>query len=282
MKRLFFLLIFIISCAGLLAQDEIEIPLLEGEKIWSGAIKEGHKMPFDDGYLFDFYANNIANQLQPLLLSNLGLYVWSEEPYAFEISGNKLLISKNWGEVKHGRNGTTLMEARQYASAHFFPPSGKIPDVLLFEQPQYNTWIELTYNQNQEDILRYAKAIIDNGFPPGIFMIDDTWQEDYGLWNFHPGRFPDPKYMMDELHKMGFKVMLWICPFVSADQALVLREIMKEKGFLMQKTKETPTWETARDPAIIRWWNGYSALLDFTNPAAVDWFNKELDRLVEE
>jgi alpha-glucosidase len=282
MKKLITLLIFLVSVTSLKAQDGIEIPLLEGEKIWSGVIKEGHKMPFNDDYIFNFYANNIYNQLQPLLLSNKGLYVWSEEPYTFEINSDKMIITDNLGEIISGRNGTTLIEARKYASDNFFPPSGMIPDEMLFTSPQYNTWIELTYNQNQEDVLKYARAIIDNGFPPGVFMIDDTWQEDYGLWNFHSGRFPDPKYMMDELHRMGFKVMLWICPFVSADQALVVREIMKGKGFLMQKTKDTPTWETARDPAIIPWWNGYSAHLDFTNAEAVEWFNKELDRLVAE
>jgi len=29
--------------------------------------------------------------------------------------------------------------------------------------PQYNTWIELMYNQNQKDILEYAGKIIENG-----------------------------------------------------------------------------------------------------------------------
>ena len=88
--------------------------------------------------------------------------------------------------------------------------------------------------------------------------------------------------MMDELHKMGFKVMLWVCPFVSPDQALTVREIMKGKGFLLQKENNNTTWETAKNPAIIKWWNGYSALLDFTNPSATDWFNKQLDRLTNE
>ena len=50
----------------------------------------------------------------------------------------------------------------------------------------------------------------------------------------------------------------------------------------MQKKNDQTTWETATDPAIIKWWNGYSAVLDLTNPAAVQWFNSELDRLVNE
>ena len=63
-------------------------------------------------------------------------------------------------------------------------------------------------------------------------MIDDNWQEDYGKWNFHPGRFPNPKTMMDELHKMGFKVMLWVCPFVSPD-CDVYRDLASKGAFLV-------------------------------------------------
>ena len=258
---------------------DIIISLFPGEKVWSGFIDDGAKMPFDTGYTFNFYANNHYNQAQPLLLGNKGLWVWSEDPFAFEISNNMILITKAKGEVKFGHAGSSLAEARKYASANFFPASGKMTDERLFSKPQYNTWIELTYNQNQADVLKYAQAILDNGFEPGVLMIDDTWQEDYGKWVFHPGRFPNPKQMVDQLHQMGFKVMLWICPFVSADQALIVREIMKDKGFLMQPKSNNPSWEKATDPAMISWWNGYSALLDFTNPAAVKWFGVQLQQL---
>jgi alpha-glucosidase len=263
-------------------KGEMEIQILNGEKIWSGVIKDGHKMPYSKGSRFDFYANNVENQIQPLLLGSKGLWIWSEEPFVFEISNDKIIISNAKGEIKYGHSGNSLADARKYVSKSFFPSSGKMPAELLFSEPQYNTWIELTYNQNQADVLKYARAIIDNGFEPGVIMIDDTWQEDYGLWNFHPGRFPIPKLMMDKLHGMGFKVMLWVCPFVSADQAMIVQKIMKNKGFLMSKTASGQTWEQATDPAIIKWWNGYSALLDFTNPAAVQWFNGELDRLVND
>ena len=258
------------------------IPLQPGEKIWSGVIKDGERLPYAPGNHFEYYANNRDNQIQPLLLGSHGLWVWSENPFAFEVQADQIIITSARGEVKTGRAGDSLAEARRYAADKFFPPSGKTPDELLLAKPQYNTWIELNYNQNQQDVLKYAHAIIANGFSPGVLMIDDTWQEDYGLWNFHPGRFPHPKQMMDELHRMGFKVMLWVCPFVSADQAQLVRPLLKDKCFLMQKTETETTWEAATDPAIIHWWNGYSALLDFSNPSAVNWFNAQLDRLVRD
>lgn len=274
---------FFILLTGIsLGQNSLTISLMPGEKIWSGSVKQGDKMPFESGYKFDFYANNEYNQIQPLLLGNKGLWVWSEEPFAFEIQADQILITNKRSEIKYGRSGNSLLEARRFVSEKFFPSSGKMPDELLFSKPQYNTWIELTYNQNQTDVLKYAQAIIDNGFEPGVLMIDDTWQEDYGKWDFHPSRFSNPKEMIDQLHKMGFKVMLWMCPFVSGDQALIVRELMKDKAFLMQKKQSDDTWETANTPASISWWNGFSLLLDFTNPAAVNWFNDQLDRLVKD
>lgn len=282
LKKIYFVLTLLSASPLMVTAQDISIKLLEHEKIWSGTIKDGDKMPLKAGYDFNFYANNMSNQLQPLLLSNKGLYVWSEEPYRFEISDNHITISDNLGEVVYGREGSSLAEARKFVSDKYFPPSGNLPDEMLFSRPQYNTWIELTYNQNQQDVLKYAQAILDNGLPPGVIMIDDTWQEDYGLWRFHPGRFPEPKLMMDQLHEIGFKVMLWVCPFVSADQTLIYNELTPKKALLMDKTTETTTWETSRKPAMIQWWNGISALLDFSNPVAVDWFNAQLDYLVDE
>jgi len=270
------------SCFGQVKDPIQKMSLSPGEKVWSGVIKDGKKMPYASGYQYNLWANNQENQIQPLLLGNKGLWVWSEEPYAFEIQDSEILITNAKGEVKFGHSGTSLAEARKYAAATFSPASGRMPDELLFSKPQYNTWIELTCNQNQADILKYAQAILTNGFEPGVLMIDDTWQEDYGKWNFHPGRFTDPKAMMNELHRMGFKVMLWVCPFISADQTMILKKLMKSKAFLMQQKPDKLTWIQATDPAMIKWWNGYSALLDFTNPAAVQWFNDQLDGLVRD
>ncbi|MFA9389605.1 MAG: glycoside hydrolase family 31 protein [Prolixibacteraceae bacterium] len=261
---------------------EITIQLSDNEAIWAGVIDDGHLMPFETGYSMNFYANNKGNQINPLILTNRGQYIWSEKPYSFKVDDGKIIINDPYSEVVTGKSGNTLAEAYRFVADNYFPASGKMPDELMFAAPQYNTWIELNYNHNQADILKYAQAIIDNGLPAGVFMIDDTWQEDYGLWDFHPGRFPDPKAMVDQLHEMGFKVMLWVCPFVSADQKLIYYELLGDKAFMMSKNTSETTWETAKHPAMIPWWNGISAELDFSNPAAVNWFNAQLERLVND
>lgn len=278
----FVTLISLISCQMTQDKKNVKFTLEDGEYVWAGVVMDGHLMPFTSTYEINFYAENKHNQASPLVLTSKGRYFWSEEPFSFQFSRDKLLINDPSGNLVSGRQGNTLKKAQEYARDNFFPASGITPDSLLFSAPQYNTWIELNLNQNQEDVIKYAKAIIDNGMPAGVFMIDDTWQEDYGIWDFHPGRFPNPKQMIEQLHEMGFKVMLWMCPFVSSDQSVLYHKLKKEKVFILEKTTEDTTWDTAWTPALIPWWNGVSALLDFSNPAAVKWFNEQLDRLVKD
>lgn len=262
-------------------RSEKVLPLLPGEKLWAGVVNHGYKMPLSDDYSADFSDDNYGNQTQPLLLSNKGRYVWCEEPFRFEIRRDTLYLQEYDSPIQTGFIGSTLADVQRGASRKFFPAWGKTPDLSMLT-PQYNTWIELLYNHNEEGILRYAREIVDNGFPPGVLMIDDTWQEDYGVWNFHPGRFKDPRGMIRKLHEMGFKVMLWICPFVSCDQYLVCQEIMKEKGFLLSPETGATCWEDATLPLPVSWWNGHSYVLDLSNPWAEKWFRAQLDRLVND
>lgn len=263
-------------------QTSLDIEVQKGENWWGGAVTDGYQMPYTNGFSYDMYADNKGNQAQPLLLSNIGNVIWSEEPYKLTIEESKISIQPR-GEVKNVKAGNTLREAYLYASKNYFAANGELPDELLFTAPQYNTWIELMYDQNQKDILSYAHAIVANGLPPGVLMIDDNWQQDYGNWNFRPDRFPDPKAMIEELHGMGFKVMLWVCPFVSPDSE-TYRKLAKKNMFLKNPddmSLSTTPWIKGGQPAMIYWWNGVSAVLDLSNPASGTWFREELNKLVD-
>ena len=263
----------------------VELQVLQGEYWWAGLSTIGHTMPYDAGSSasYDMYGDNLGNQAQPLLLSSKGRYIWSEAPIAYAFDSGKLTVTTRDGEIQSGQEGTTLDEAYTHVSKTYFPSNGMIPDELLFTAPQYNTWIELMYDQNEKDILEYAEAIIANGYPPGVLMIDDNWQEDYGTWEFSARRFSDPKGMMNKLHAMGFKVMLWICPFISADSA-DFRYLAQEGMVFLdpQKTQDILWANTRNKAAIVRWWNGASAQIDLGNPRAMAWFQDRLDYLVEE
>ena len=134
---------------------------------------------------------------------------------------------------------------------------------------QYNTWIEMIYEPTQEKVLTYAKTLLDAGFPAGVLMIDDNWMESNGTWRFHPTKFPGPAEMSAELHRLGFKLMLWTCPFVSPDTQN-FREL-ENRGCLIR--------DASGKTQIGKWWNGFSAILDLTNPQTIQWYEGELNKL---
>jgi alpha-glucosidase len=252
------------------ALSELYLDRLPNEFWWGGAVTLGTQMPYGVAPVdINLDGDNRGNQSAPLLISSKGRYVWCEKAFRFAFKGNALEVTSAGNAFSYGQAGQCLRDAYRYVSRNFFPTDGKLPDLALFAAPQYNTWIELMYDQNQRDVLKYAHAIVDNGLPPGVLMIDDNWQEDYGKWTFHPGRFTDPKAMMNELHALGFKVMVWVCPFVSPDSD-VYRGLAKKKAFYMDKPD---------DPAMVAWWNGKSAMLDLSNPEAKRWFTDALLQL---
>lgn len=262
------------------AGARLTVELEPGEGWWGGSTVFGCFEPFGlnaTNHFFDIRRHCCGNQASPLLLSTHGRYVWCDKGFSSTLKDGRFeLVSTNGVPFVTGRAGTTLREAFRHASKNFFPPAGKTPDLMFVSAPQWNTWIELGLRQNQKQILEYAHAIVDNGFPAGVIMLDDTWQRDYGNWEFDGAAFPDPKGMMDELHALGFKVILWVVPFVSADSP-AYRELLAIDGGapLLRKANR-------RAPASIVWWNGQSAVLDMTNPKAQKWFREKLDRLQRE
>jgi len=249
--------------------NRVAIALAPDSYWWAGIIEHGFQMPLTNGYEADLAGDTYGNQGQPLLLSSQGDVIWSEDALEIQLSRGELVVQTRNGPVCRAKSGACLRKAFLYASKTHFPPSGKIPNELLFTAPQYNTWIELMYDQNQKDVLKYAGAIRDHGLPPGVLMIDDCWQQNYGQWDFKRDKFPDAEAMVKRLHEQGFKVMLWICPFVNSNcscyQELAARNLLLK--------------DRAGTVASIKWWDGQSALLDFTNPKAAAWFRAQLDRL---
>lgn len=249
----------------------MKITILQDEYWWGGFVHEGIHMPFKSSttYSVDLRKKNSPNQSMPLFLSSKGRYIWCETP--FKIDFNKGIIETDI-EVEFEEGFVDLRGAYLAAMKKHFPFQKQIPDERFFTVPQYNTWIELMYDQTQEGIITYAENIIKNQLPAGILMIDEGWAEDYGRYDFRAGAFPNPKGMMDYLHEMGFTVMLWVTPYISPDSA-AFRELEK-KDYLV-KGKDGMV-------AIRRWWNGYSAILDMTHPMACEWLHNKLHKLMDQ
>lgn len=258
---------------------------LENEYFWGGDAANGTELPICNGssynHDFDF---SCTTQCMPLLLSSKGRYIWSERGLKIWVEGDQLFVESK-ADIEVNEDGKTLRDAYLNAmNAHFPFEQTRKNNVKLprdfFKTAQFNCWVEFNYTPTQKGILEYAHAIVDNGFKPGILMIDEGWHTRYGQWKFDFHKFPDPKKMIDELHSLGFTVMLWITPMVTVDGVdfhKSTRDLFNPENYdkLFLRNKEGKV-------AIVEWWNGYSAILDLRKECDREYLSSKLDFLMEE
>ena len=245
---------------------------------FGGNVVDGHLWPLEEHEINvdQFMAGN--NQTSPIWYTSNGLGLISETHntmgFSFNVAGKGVfeLFSRDASSFKLKiAVRSDIREAYQSIADIFGKPS-KVPPIEFFKYPQFNTWIEFLTKVNQEGVEKYSKSIGANNFPAGIFMIDDKWTKTYGDLDFDSEKFPEPKKMIDALHKDGLKVALWVTPFV--EQAAANFKFAAEKKYLILN-------ETGDAPYMAEWWNGKAAIVDLSNPEAYNWFLKQLTNLQE-
>ena len=261
----------------------MEFTLLENEYWWGGNIRESTLMPFDSNseYFIDLAVSR-STQTAPLFLSSKGRYIWCEEDFKITFSKGKVTVESDY-EVVLGEGGSTLRDAYLSAMKNHFP----FPDNIhtpreFYKHPMFNTWMELIKNQNQKDILQYAHEVIENGYKPGILMIDGGWQIRQGVWEFNHDLIPEPKKMVDQLHSMGFIVMIWVSPFVcpEGDYFLSLYSERSSEAVEEQLSYNHLLRNKDGSVAIHHWWSGYGAYHNFLLPDDRESMAKQLDKLL--
>ena len=132
-----------------------------------------------------------------------------------------------------------------------------------------------------EDDVNTAEAVWDlvegcrdHDLPLGAILIDSPWSTRYNNFRFDEKRYPNPRKMIESLHARDVRIVLWMTNFINTPDSLSdapgddedLYTVGKSKGYFVNNG--TP----------IRWWKGNGALIDYTNPAAVEWWHRIMDR----
>lgn len=246
---------------------------ISDDEFWyGGSVTDGYRFPLDaqSDFTLDIDANKTYNQLNPIFLSSRGRYLWLEQ--GGKITFRRGVVTVDAPSAELNADGKTLRDAACNATGKHYPPDGTKPAECAFKAPQCCSWIVLQHGNNQQGVLEYARSFVAGGYKPGVLILDDCWQDDYGVWDFHKGRFPDPKAMLDELRALGFTPMLWLAPFVSADSD-PYKELFAAGGLV-----RVPSGA----PYLPEWWNGYSAVLDLRKPSDAAWYKAQCDRLQSE
>ncbi|MFG1965857.1 TIM-barrel domain-containing protein [Nonomuraea sp. NPDC049028] len=142
----------------------------------------------------------------------------------------------------------------------------------------FGTWISSGFFvDSQERVMTRARTIRERGIPCDVLHLDTYWQTD-GHWSdlrWDEARFPDPAGMLAELDGMGFKVCLWMNPYIS-HLSPAFPQAAEAGYFLKNQDGEAYVADC--------WHGSYPAcgIVDFTNPAAVAWFQGLLRPLLQQ
>lgn len=93
-------------------------------------------------------------------------------------------------------------------------PTG-VPDARMVRHPIWSTWARYKADINETIVLNLANEILANRFNNSQFEIDDDWEVCYGALTFSQKKFPGIQNLTRTLKAKGFRVTLWIHPFIN-------------------------------------------------------------------
>ena len=144
------------------------------------------------------------------------------------------------------------------------------PTPYQYETPLWNSWAQFYTNVDQPGFLDYVRRLHDAGLPGHTASLDDGWMSHYGDFTFN-SKFPDPKAMSDEVHRLGYHFGLWVTLWINLDADN--HKVAADKGYLL-KSKDDPS-----KPCTVTWWNGKAGIVDLGNPDARAWYAGQFQAL---
>ncbi len=142
--------------------------------------------------------------------------------------------------------------------------TGKSPMLPLWT---FGTWMSRITYFSQEEGLEIAKQLRQHKIPSDVIHFDTgwfgvDWQCDY---EFAKDRFKDPKGMLDQMKRDGFHTCLWQLPYFTPKNRF-FREIV-DGGMAVKNAAGSLPYE--------------DAVLDFTNPKTVSWYQSKIEGLMK-
>ena len=138
----------------------------------------------------------------------------------------------------------------------------------------FGLWLTTSFTTNYDEatVNSFIDGMAERNLPLHVFHFDCFWMKAFQWCDFEwdPVTFPDPEGMLKRLKAKGLKICVWINPYIGQKSPL-FREGM-EKGYLLKRP----------NGAVWQWdkWQPGQAIVDFTNPAACEWYAGHLKRLV--
>lgn len=132
----------------------------------------------------------------------------------------------------------------------------------------FGLWMSRITYESEEEVRTVADQLREHRIPSDVIHLDTGWFETEwrNNYKFAPSRFSDPEAMMSDLRDQGFRLSIWQLPYFTTKNDL-FDTIVENDYAVTNRGGERPF---------------LSAILDFSNPDAVNWYEEKLTGLLEQ
>ena len=219
-------------------------------------------------------ASELAYKNIPFYMTNrgYGVFVENSSDVSFEIASEKV------ERVQFSVSGEVLVYDIIYGGT---PKNTLDLYTALTGRPalppawSFGLWLSTSFTTNYDEatVSSFIDGMAERDIPLSVFHFDCFWMRGNNWCDFEwdPDTFPDPVGMLRRYHERGLKICAWINPYIAQSSPLFAEGM--EKGYLLKKTNGD-VWQTDM-------WQSGMGVVDFTNPAACEWYASHLRRLMD-
>jgi alpha-D-xyloside xylohydrolase len=139
----------------------------------------------------------------------------------------------------------------------------------------FGLWLTTSFvtKYDEETVTSFIDGMAERNIPLSVFHFDCFWMREFEWCNFKfdERQFPDPAAMISRLKARGLKICVWINPYI-AQKSEIFEEALIG-GYLL-KTPDGGVFQCDM-------WQPGMGIVDFTNPAACEWYASKLRSLCE-
>ncbi|WP_326551839.1 alpha-xylosidase [Micromonospora sp. NBC_01813] len=139
----------------------------------------------------------------------------------------------------------------------------------------FGLWLSTSFTTDYDEatVTSFVDGMAQRDLPLSVFHFDCFWMRQFRWCDFEwdPEVFPDPAGMLRRLKERGLRICVWINPYIG--QASALFDEGAAAGHLLRRPDGT-IWQDDH-------WQAGRALVDFTDPAARDWYAGKLRTLID-
>ncbi len=139
----------------------------------------------------------------------------------------------------------------------------------------FGLWLSTSFttNYDEETVTSFIEGMRKRDIPLHVFHFDCFWMKEFAWSDFTWDNrvFPDPEGMLKRLKSKGVKICCWINSYIGQESVLFDEGV--EKGYFIKRPNgDVWQWDM---------WQPGMAIVDFTNPDAVKWYQGKLTELLD-